>query len=55
MDECIMETSSPTEANADLNFNMDDEKLQLQEQRTGGGALVAESGEGQTAAGVCYW
>ncbi|KAM8704008.1 hypothetical protein ACLKA7_008607 [Drosophila subpalustris] len=59
MDECLMETSSPTEANADLNFNMDDEKLQLQEQRTsagvGGGALVAEGGsESQTAAGVCY-
>lgn len=62
MDECVMETSSPTEASSDLNFNLDDEKVQSQEQRSssaavgGGGILAADSGgDNQNAAGVCYW
>lgn len=56
-----METSSPTEASSDLNFNLDDEKVQSQEQRSstaavGGGILAADSsGDNQNAAGVCYW
>lgn len=63
MDECVMETSSPTEASSDLNFNMDDEKVQSQEQRSSttavAGAADGSSGGGggdnQNAAGVCYW
>lgn len=61
MDECVMETSSPTEASSDLNFNIDDEKVQSQEQRSstaavGGSTLAADSGgDSQNAAGVCYW
>lgn len=60
-----METSSPTEASSDLNFNMDDEKVQSQEQRSsttavagaadGSGGGGGGGGDNQNAAGVCYW
>lgn len=51
-----MESSSPTEINPELGFNMDDEKMQLQEHRASSAVgVIAESGDRQTAAGVCYW
>lgn len=51
-----METSSPTEANPELNFNMEDEKMQLQEHRSSvSGVAGGEGGDRQTTAGVCYW
>lgn len=51
-----METSSPTETNPELGFNMDDEKMQLQEHRVSATAgVIAESGDRQAAAGFCYW
>ncbi|XP_064537332.1 set1/Ash2 histone methyltransferase complex subunit ASH2 isoform X1 [Drosophila montana] len=54
MDECIMETSSPTEANPELNFNMEDEKMQLQEHRSSVRVAGVEGGDRQATAGVCY-